>query len=71
MIVKLPVIPPSVEGTVRGYLRSLSMALERTLISTMGKDETHEKVLLMSPGKKIFAITVDDSGVITATLVQE
>ena len=70
MIFRSPNLPANKDSVV-GYLRTLSMALDRSFTAAMGKDESHEKLLLVSPSKKIFSVTVDDSGVLTTTLVQE
>lgn len=60
MRVVLP--PPNVSlGVVLDTIR-------RTFIPVISQDEAAPRVLLQSPGGKVYSITVDDSGVVTSTL---
>lgn len=66
-----PRVPLTLEKVLRDYLRSLSVMLEKELINKTGQNVPVPEVLLTSPSKKVYAVRVDDSGVVSATLVQE
>lgn len=64
-------IPTSLDRDVQVYLRNLTQAVNRELSDKIGRVTATDQVLLASPSKKIFSVTVDDDGNVAATLVQE
>ncbi len=68
---KFPNIPSGFTGVQHNYIRNLTVFLTRAFQDKAGRDTPLDQVLLSSPSKKIYAVTVDDAGVISATLVQE
>ena len=67
---KLPKIPNSFEPEQFGYLRDFSYAVDASLRTKASRDYATDQILLVSPNKKIYALSVDDTGNITTTLVQ-
>lgn len=68
---RIPRIPTSFNNDQQVYLRDLSLAIERELNGKVGRATPTDQVLLASPSKKIYAVTVDDAGDLQLVLVQE
>ena len=60
--------PPPPSGPLSVFLTGFIEATRRALLPLISKDEAVHRVLLLSPSLKVYSITVDDAGVITATL---
>lgn len=68
---RMPRIPASFENDQQAYLRDLSVAVNTGVSGKLDRSTPTDQVLLMSPSKRVFAVTVDDAGTLSATLVQE
>ncbi len=68
---KLPLIPPAVEEPVASFLRDLLIAIRDSDDRTVKKDIATGSIYLLSPGKKVYSVSVDDAGTVTTTLVKE
>lgn len=67
---KLPSIPLSFARDQIGYLRNLSTIVDKAISERIGRNVPTDQVLLVSPEKKVYALSVADDGTITTTLVQ-
>lgn len=63
-------VPVSFTLDQQRYMRDLIQTLESELDARIAKLVATDQVLLISPGKKIYAVSIDDTGVVTSTLVQ-
>jgi hypothetical protein len=63
-------VPNFKEPEVTKFLEQFQLDLNRKLTTFLNADSANKSVLLYSPNKKVFEITVSDTGVITATKVQ-
>lgn len=68
---RTPLIPVTFAVDQQRYLKDLTRSMEKELQERAGRNIPIDQVLLTSPGKKIFALTVADDGTLTSTLVQE
>lgn len=64
-------IPTSFTPDQRKYLLDLSTEMGKEIADCIGKNESVAQVLLVSPSKKVYSLSVSDAGVVSATLVQE
>lgn len=67
----LPPIPGSFTQAQQLWLRDLTVAVDKEVKARIPQNAPVNQVLLASPSKKVFAVSVDDAGVISAVLVQE
>lgn len=58
-------------GYDRGWMRDLVERIGSALLRVVTTDQAVPSVLLLSPGAKVFRITVSDAGVISATEVPQ
>jgi hypothetical protein len=63
MNVNLPPAPPN-----QPFLGALIGALQRAFLSIVSKDTAVSHILLLSPNKSVYTISVSDTGVVQATL---
>lgn len=68
---KLPLIPSTLDAVLGRYLRDLTVTLGSNISRKVDRDTPTDQLLLVSPSKKIYSVTVSDAGAISATLVQE
>lgn len=67
----LPRIPDVKDPVLSRYLRDLSVAVSDSMRGKMDKASAVDSVLLVSPSKKIYRVSVDDDGYVITELVQE
>ena len=63
-------VPNFKEPEVTKFLEQFQLELERKRANLLNANTANRSILLFSPSKKVFEITVSDAGVITATKVQ-
>jgi hypothetical protein len=63
-------VPNFKEPEVTKFLEQFQLDLERKRANLLTANSANQSLLLFSPSKKVFEITVTDAGVITATKVQ-
>jgi hypothetical protein len=66
---RLPPIPVIQDPNVTEYIRQLSMALNKEFAARPTKDQAVHSVLLLSPGGKVYSVTVADDGTLSTALV--
>ena len=71
MRVIFPPIPMSFKEDQVAYLRDLSTSLIRFFGQCVTRNTPVDQLLLTSPSKKIYKVTVADDGTLSTTLVQE
>lgn len=59
-------IPPA--GPLQPFLQQFVDTVRRSLIPAVSKDEATPRILLQSPNGSVYSITVNDLGIVTATL---
>lgn len=71
MILTPPDLPniPNIQPELAEYLRRVTMWAAKQFTFKVPIDTATHGVLLQSPSGKVYAITVDDSGTLIATLV--
>lgn len=69
MKIKFPRIPPSLPATER-YFRDHDTVVDRELQARTPDLEGRNSLLLVSPDRSVWEITVDDAGAISAAKVQ-
>lgn len=57
--------PPLKDPAVQTWMQNIRAAFGLAL----SKNESTPRVLLLSPGEKVYAVTVDDAGALTTTLI--
>jgi hypothetical protein len=70
-VVKSLPVPSSFTNDQQRYLRDSFETTNNAIKSTISRETPTDQVLLVSPSKKVFAVTVSDAGVLSAVLVQE
>lgn len=68
---RTPLIPVTFSVDQQRFLRDFMQSMEKEFSERAGRNTPVDQVLLTSPSKKIYAVTVDDDGVLSTTLVQE
>jgi hypothetical protein len=63
-------VPNFKEPEVTKFLEQFQLDLDRKRANLLNANTANKSILLYSPSKKVFEITVSDAGVITATKVQ-
>lgn len=69
--ITFPPVPTSFTPEQQQYMRDKSVAMGKYLRERITRNTPVDQVLLVSPSKKIYAVTVSDAGTLSATLVQE
>jgi len=71
MIFPPPDLPniPKIQPELADYLRRFATWANKQMQYKIPNDEAQDHFLLLSPSKKVYKISVNDSGVVTSTLV--
>lgn len=64
-----PNIPRNLDPDATRYLRDFSLWVKDELNRMVPKEEAVGSVLLASPAGKVYSVAVDDTGLVTSTLV--
>lgn len=64
-------IPSSFTPEQRQFVNSLVLELNREFQNRTPKNEASDKLLLLSPSRKVYALSVSDAGAVVAELVSE
>lgn len=68
---RFPNIPTDIPASLIRFLRDLSGMMDSELKQRVPNTQGTSEVLLVSPSRKVYAVRVDDSGVLSTTLVNE
>ena len=64
-----PVIPPAPDRFDRSYFDRVAESIRRAFIPVVNENEAASRVLLLSPGGKVYALSVSDAGALTTTYI--
>ena len=57
--------PPLKDPTLQAWFQNIRSAF----LLALSKNESTPRLLLMSPGEKVYAVSVSDAGALTTTLI--
>lgn len=64
-----PILPTPPERYDRAFMSRLVEAIRQGFLFTVGTETATSSVMLLSPGGKVYRVTVDDTGTLTTTYV--